>query len=346
MKKLLLTVVIVVGLVGVERVEAQSTCFLPSACGTTTFTGGTLTGPLLLPDGSAAAPALAQASNSDNGIYFATNAIQFSSNGTQKFLVTPTDVGVVGAALSVYSDALGLRLGSNSDTLLYRDAANTLALRNGTNAQTFNVYNTYTGGSNYERGGVKWNGNQLEIFSENAGTGSARAIYLNPPAGQPIYTELLSPPVNDTWDTGIAAANYRTAYLSRSIQGSKSKALTESAATAVTQIAVPQTAGANYADATIEWVVYAADATDSQTRKGSTYLTAVNKAGTETCTVGDVGTTVAAVSAGTLTCTTSCITGLTDVVQFALNCVSSLTQTTLTAQVRLDMMQPNTVTPQ
>jgi hypothetical protein len=139
---------------------------------------------------------------------------------------------------------------------------------------------------------------------------------------------------------------WRNLALNRSIQGSKTKALTEGAATAVTQIAVPQTAGSNSADAVVQWTVYATDGTDTQTRRGSTYLAAVNKAGTETCTVGDIGTPVVAVSAGTLTCTTSCIVGLTDVVQFALDCTSSLTQTTLNALVRLDMDQPNTVTPQ
>lgn len=59
------------------------------------------------------------------------------------------------------------------DLTLARDAANTLAQRNGTNAQTFNLYNTYTDASNYERGVMKWTGNDLKIGTENAGTGSA-----------------------------------------------------------------------------------------------------------------------------------------------------------------------------
>lgn len=37
------------------------------------------------------------------------------------------------------------------DLCLLRDAANTLAQRNGTNAQTFNLYGTFTDSSNYER---------------------------------------------------------------------------------------------------------------------------------------------------------------------------------------------------
>jgi hypothetical protein len=271
--------------------------------------------------------------------------------------ITFTDTGVsFGGSLSATSP-----LCIDSDACLYRDAANTLAMRNGTNAQAFNVYNTYTDASNYEMGVMRFNGNVFQIGVVKQGSGIARQmrlgiadttnIWFTPNNTSSWYMGNggggdLTPGVSDGIQIGSVTALVQNTFISRSIQGSKSKALTESSATAVTQIAVPQTAGANYADATIEWVVYATDGTDSQTLKGSSYLTAVNKAGTETCTVGAVGTAINAVSAGTLTCSASCITGLTDVVQFALNCVSSLTQTTLTAQARLDMMQPNTVTPQ
>lgn len=112
--------------------------------------------------------------------------------------------------------------------------------------------------------------------------------------------------------------------------------LTESSATPVATISVPQTAGSNSQHAIVEWSVYAADATPHyQMLVGSSYLAAVNKAGTETCTVGDIGSEVTAASSGTLACTASCVTGLTDVVQFALSCTSSLTQTTLEAYSRV-----------
>lgn len=111
--------------------------------------------------------------------------------------------------------------------------------------------------------------------------------------------------------------------------------LTEASATAVATISVPQTANGNSENAVVEWAAYATDGTDTQLRKGNTYLAVVNKAGTETCTVGDIGTPVVAVSSGTLACTTSCVVGLTDVVQFALSCTSSLTQTRLEAYTRV-----------
>ena len=64
------------------------------------------------------------------------------------------------------------------DTVFLRDAAGTLAQRNSTNAQTFNLYNTYTDASNYERGFMRWNSNVLEIGTEADGTGSARDVLI------------------------------------------------------------------------------------------------------------------------------------------------------------------------
>jgi len=68
--------------------------------------------------------------------------------------------------------------GGSQDVALWRDAANTLALRNGVSAQTFRVYNTYTDASNWERGAIDWttNAGQLTISTEKLGTGAARSI--------------------------------------------------------------------------------------------------------------------------------------------------------------------------
>jgi hypothetical protein len=64
------------------------------------------------------------------------------------------------------------------DLQIHRDAANTLAQRNGVNAQTSRIYNTYTDASNYERGKISWSSNVLQIGTEKAGTGTARALEL------------------------------------------------------------------------------------------------------------------------------------------------------------------------
>lgn len=106
--------------------------------------------------------------------------------GTSKFKVSK--LGTVIGPASIYSlDASfgvitagantgGFRIGVSQDIRIERDAADTLALRRTTNAQTFNIYNTYTDGSNYERGFLRWNANTFEIGASSAGTGLARNV--------------------------------------------------------------------------------------------------------------------------------------------------------------------------
>lgn len=64
------------------------------------------------------------------------------------------------------------------DTILRRRAAGVLALRNGNNAQKFEVNNRWTDASNYERGTIGFNGDVLEIGAEAAGTGTLRLVRL------------------------------------------------------------------------------------------------------------------------------------------------------------------------
>jgi len=45
--------------------------------------------------------------------------------------------------------------------------------------RSFNIYNTYTDPSNYERLAIKWDTNEATITTEEAGTGSARAITID-----------------------------------------------------------------------------------------------------------------------------------------------------------------------
>jgi hypothetical protein len=60
------------------------------------------------------------------------------------------------------------------DARLFRDAANTLALRNGTAAQAFNVYGTFTDSSNYRRAALAMTtAGVATLKAEGAGTGSS-----------------------------------------------------------------------------------------------------------------------------------------------------------------------------
>jgi len=70
------------------------------------------------------------------------------------------------------------------DIRLYRDAAATLAQRNGTNQQIFRLYNTYTDSSNYERltiTGVA--GASVNLTVETLGTGGDNLDIVLTPAG-------------------------------------------------------------------------------------------------------------------------------------------------------------------
>jgi hypothetical protein len=65
-----------------------------------------------------------------------------------------------------------------TDLIIQRDAANTLALRNSTTAQTFNVYNTYTDASNNELFTAAWAANVFYLQTTKNGTGTNRALHL------------------------------------------------------------------------------------------------------------------------------------------------------------------------
>jgi len=72
---------------------------------------------------------------------------------------------------------------SGPDLRLARDAANTLALRNGVNAQTFRWYQRFTDASNYTRGQVSAASDIVTLSGESAGTGAANIDVAITPKG-------------------------------------------------------------------------------------------------------------------------------------------------------------------
>jgi hypothetical protein len=90
-----------------------------------------------------------------------TSAIQlFALNGTEFRIDDNAGSGTIGARLIA-------------------DATDTLAQRRTTNAQTFNIYNTFTSATNHERGFLKWSSNVFQIGTEKgSGGGTARALAL------------------------------------------------------------------------------------------------------------------------------------------------------------------------
>lgn len=104
-------------------------------------------------------------------IYSVLNTPLFAVNAGYG-LVLPS-----GTPFAFSSTALATGAG---DVFLYRDGvANTLAQRNGTNAQAFNIYNTYTDANNYERGFMRWTSNVFEIGTQAGTTGTGRNISIS-----------------------------------------------------------------------------------------------------------------------------------------------------------------------
>jgi hypothetical protein len=69
--------------------------------------------------------------------------------------------------------SLSYAANGNGDLALFRDAAGTLAQRNGLNAQTFRLYNTYTDATTFERLNLKWDTNVLKLGTEKGSVGGA-----------------------------------------------------------------------------------------------------------------------------------------------------------------------------
>lgn len=120
---------------------------------------------------------------------------------------------------------------SGGDLILARDAANTLAQRNGTAAQVFNIYNTFTDASNYEAAYVGWSGNTFFITPTKAGTGVNRIIQIGGSGASNIYFNTVGNVRwlidgsghilgngDNTFDIGASGANRpRTGYFGTSV---------------------------------------------------------------------------------------------------------------------------------
>lgn len=131
-------------------------------------TGSTFGTPVLAPDGVGALPGYAFASQPSTGWWRPNTVTLYGSiNG----LVFAQFVSGDGA---YFTDRIGL--GNAADAFLQRDAANTLAQRNGVNAQAFRLYNTFTDAANYERLQIEWSANVAFIHTGAVGTGVPRDL--------------------------------------------------------------------------------------------------------------------------------------------------------------------------
>ena len=142
-----------------------------------------------------------------------------------------------------------------------------------------------------------------------------------------------------------AATQDQTNYNTLSYAGSASKsvkALTESAATSTVRIALAAEAGTG---GTYHYSIYATDGSTPQIRQGRVIFSVTNDGGTETCVLGTPEETDNTPT-GTLTVTVTCDTTPTNAVDFQLNAVSSLTQTSLDAYSHVTLVGSGELQPQ
>lgn len=123
-----------------------------------------------------------------------------------------------------------LTFGVSNDLTLSRDTANILAQRNGTAAQFFRVYNTYTDSSNSERLAIGWNVNTCFISTENAGTGVTRPLVIRGGNGLSLSGNSstseqwavlssghLRPNPDNTYDLGTSGVRVRNIYVGTAV---------------------------------------------------------------------------------------------------------------------------------
>ena len=128
-------------------------------------------GQLLLPNGTAAAPSIAFANDSGTGFRLnAASDIRLSIGGISRH-------GWTGDTYSIFQDAARIAFGSSSDAFIRRDDPNIIAIRNGTAAQEFRIWNTDgVTIDEFVSIGFKNNANILTIQTEQVGGGTVKNI--------------------------------------------------------------------------------------------------------------------------------------------------------------------------
>ncbi len=132
----------------------------------------------------------------------------------------------------------------STDVILARDTANALALRNGANGQSFNLYQTYTNSTNYERLSFLTGSGVVDFVYQAAGTGGTRILRIYNATADRLQFGVsgamqwgLSTVGNflaladNTYDIGAAAANRpRNLFLAGGLQHGSATLLTTTTA--------------------------------------------------------------------------------------------------------------------
>ncbi len=235
-------------------------------------------------------------------------------------------------------------------------ASNILSIQNGGTAgtpipQRIDLYNFCDGtacATGYEKLGIYWSGSVATILNSAAGTGTIRDLLVSVGAGNilRLNAAYIRPETDDGVGLGSAAYRWYSFYVARSIQGSKSKALTDAAA-AVSFARIAVATNGNIGGV-VRYTATSTDGTDTLTRYGEWSFAGADTAGTVTCGVGaaEVNTATAYRRANTLVCTMTAVTATTNC-DLQITCTDNLAGAqTVVFNWRLDMPLTAAVTPQ
>jgi len=121
-------------------------------------------------DGLYSATILASEASGQKWVVNSREGVGLRYNSSEKLSITVSGVTISGTLTLGSANQIDF----NSDTIITRDAANTLAQRNGTAQQESRIYGTYTGPGNYRRLALKMsNAGVAQIVAEGGGSGAA-----------------------------------------------------------------------------------------------------------------------------------------------------------------------------
>lgn len=177
---------------GVSSITAQT------GTGTTfaTQASPTFTGQVFGPDGLVGTPGFAFGTETNTGLYRSSSGnIALAVAGTARYRWNAGGMTIDTGMLIGWGSGDAL---SAVDTIIRRDAANTLAQRNAASAQTSRVYGTFTDASNYVRASLAVTSTTVTLAAESAGTGAADISLTLTPKGAgvvtaPLYASSYSP---------------------------------------------------------------------------------------------------------------------------------------------------------
>ena len=128
--------------------------------------GQSFSGPILVGDGTAAAPSIAFTSDTDTGFRrLATGTVNYVADGVDGILLSGGRITVGASARLSWAGTAGAN--GTEDAQIIRDAADTLAMKRGATSQTFRVYGAFAATTTFAA--LSHNGTNAIVSTQGGG---------------------------------------------------------------------------------------------------------------------------------------------------------------------------------